>query len=327
MRIEQLHYLIEISRYQSLNLAAESLHISTQALSASIKNLEAELDTILLERTNRGVSFTDKGQKVLQYALTTVKGLEELQKELQDSSYSDDNIDTALTGTLYIHTTPVFLESILPGKIKEFQQNYPNVSVQVVQNTTNEICEAVQRGTQSTLGLVLLPCIKNMVLRTFLPEGDFSFRPINTSRFICCVPKGSPYARHKTISIKKILKEPLVIYTTGSVTNSPLLYLLKQYEEELHITSSTSSMTFWAKSIKDHIGIGLLNNLFTIPDSMVKTTFDDLVFIKTKEPLITVNGFLYNDNNDPLVTAFMKQFPVYRPSKGDPDFCAECMVL
>lgn len=43
MRLEQLEYLIAISKNRSLNSAAQKLHISQQALSASIKTLEEEL--------------------------------------------------------------------------------------------------------------------------------------------------------------------------------------------------------------------------------------------------------------------------------------------
>lgn len=39
MRIDQLIYLIEVSHSHSLNLAAEALHISTQALSASFSGV------------------------------------------------------------------------------------------------------------------------------------------------------------------------------------------------------------------------------------------------------------------------------------------------
>lgn len=327
LRIEQLYYLTELSRYRSLNLAADELHISTQALSASIKNLEIELDTVILERTNRGVSFTEDGEQVLQYAYKTIKGYEDLQRALDKSLSANTAASLNQKGTLLVHSVPVFLESILPCKIKEFQQKYPNVSIQIVQDTTNNICTAVQNNKQSILGMILLPSSKNTLMRTFLPEGNFLFRPISTNRYVCCVAKDSPFAKHKTISIKKILKEPLVIYTTGAAENSPLLCLLKQYTEHLQIASCVSSMTFWAKAIKEHIGIGFLNELFISPQSMVKEVYNDLVFIKLKEPLISVNGFLYTEQLSPLAADFIKQFPVYHPAKGDPVFRTEYLTL
>lgn len=326
MRIEQLIYLIELSHSRSLNLAAESLHISTQALSASMKNLENELGTTILVRSNRGISFTESGQKVLQYAHNAVNGYYALLDELRPISTSG-NPQSTLKGTLQLLSAPAFLESFIPSRIQEFQQQYPLVNLSVTQCSTNEICTTLQNTTTPVLGLVLLPCNKDSLFRQFIPEGNFTFRPINITRFICCVAKDSPFAQHKTISINKILKHPIVIYTTGSGKNSPLLYQLHQFSDHPQVASVVSSINFWAKSIKNHLGIGFLNEIFLHSQSMVKDSFDDLVFIRVKEPLLTINGFLYIGNPSPIVSTFMNQFPAFHPTKNDPVFCKEIMSL
>ena len=61
MRMDQLEYLIEISKNRSLNAAAKKLHISQQALSTSIKTLEDELGFKVLYRSYQGVALTPKG--------------------------------------------------------------------------------------------------------------------------------------------------------------------------------------------------------------------------------------------------------------------------
>lgn len=327
MRIEQLLYLIEISHSRSLNVAAESLHISTQALSASIKNLENELSTTILNRSNRGITFTDDGQRVLQYALMAANGYHALLDDLASAPAQRQQADGSLSGTLNLYSAPAFLESFLPHKIHEFQQLYPKVHLSVTQCSSQEICDAIQPGKANTLGLMLLPCTREKLWRQFLPEGAFYFRPINVSRFVCCVAKDSPYAGHKTISLNKVLREPLVIYTTGAAENSPLLYQLRQFVDAPRIASVVSSINFWAKSIKTHLGIGFLNDIFLHPQSMVKDAFDDLVFIKLKEPLLSLNGFLYTGIPSPLAKRFMAQFPAYRPSKNAPAFCQTVMQL
>ena len=326
MRIEQLIYLIELSHSRSLNLAAEALHISTQALSASMKNLETELCTTILVRSNRGVTFTESGQKVLQYAHHVVNGYYSLLDELAPQSVSATP-HSSLNGTLHLLSAPAFLESFIPSKIQEFQQQYPHVNLSVTQCSTREICTNLQNSTTPSLGLVLLPCNKDTLFRQFIPEGEFTFRPINISRFVCCVAKDSPFARHKTISIKKVLKHPLVIYTTGSGKNSPLLYQLHQFDVQPQVASVVSSINFWAKSIKNHLGIGFLNEIFLQPQSMVKDAFDDLIFIKLTEPLLTLNGFIYTGEPAPLLTTFMNQFPAFHPTKNDPVFCKEIISL
>ena len=328
MRIDQLIYLIEVSHSHSLNLAAEALHISTQALSASIKNLESELGTTILNRTNRGINFTNDGQRVLEYALTVVAEYQRLLNDLSKSSDIPLKSSSLISGTLNLYSAPAFLESFIPAQIQEFQQRHPNIHLSVTQCNTHDICTNLQNNTSSEqLGLVILPCDKDDLLRDFLPEGDFTFRPINVSRFVCCVPKDSPFARNKTISLNKVLKHPLVIYTTGTAENSPLLHRLKNYSDHVQVASVVSSINFWAKSIKNHLGIGFLNDIFLHPQSMVRNAFDDLVFIKVKEPLQTINGFIYHGELSPIAQTFISQFPTYHPTKNDPPFCQELMTL
>lgn len=329
MRIDQLIYLIEISHSRSLNLAADALHISTQALSASIKNLENELGTEILHRTNRGVSLTDDGQRVLHYAQSTVDGYKRLLEELSNDPQTRTSSTETLTGSLELYSAPAFLESLVPAMLQEFHRVYPNIHLSVDQCSTREICTHLQTGApdKDRLGLVILPCDKDGLMRDFLPAGHYHFQPINISRFVCCVPKDSPFARNKTISLNKVLKQPIVIYTTGIAENSPLLHRLRKYSDHIQVASVVSSINFWAKSIKNHLGIGFLNDIFLHPQSMVKDAFDDLVFIKLKEPLISLNGFIYTDPLSPVAKKFMAQFPNYHPTKSDPPFCQTHMEL
>ncbi|MBQ3205000.1 MAG: LysR family transcriptional regulator, partial [Peptococcaceae bacterium] len=58
MRMEQLKYLVDIAETKSMSKTAERMFVSPQAVSQSIKQLETELDTELLVRTNMGVLLT-----------------------------------------------------------------------------------------------------------------------------------------------------------------------------------------------------------------------------------------------------------------------------
>ena len=51
MTLQQLRYLVEISKCQSITLAAQRLFIAQPSLSKSIKDLEKEFDITILERT------------------------------------------------------------------------------------------------------------------------------------------------------------------------------------------------------------------------------------------------------------------------------------
>lgn len=65
MRTEHIVYLKEIEKTHSLNHASANLCISVQALSASIKKLEMELDTILINSSRNGTVLTPEGKYLL----------------------------------------------------------------------------------------------------------------------------------------------------------------------------------------------------------------------------------------------------------------------
>ena len=66
MQVKQLEYVREVAQQGSVKHAAEKLYISQQALSESIRSLEAELEFKLFQRTNRGIIPTEKCEKILQ---------------------------------------------------------------------------------------------------------------------------------------------------------------------------------------------------------------------------------------------------------------------
>ena len=66
MDIRQLEYFVALAKTRNFRKASEHLHLSQPALSKSIRLLEAELNTVLIERTNKSFELTDTGQALLQ---------------------------------------------------------------------------------------------------------------------------------------------------------------------------------------------------------------------------------------------------------------------
>ena len=82
MRLEQLEYLLAIDRYKSISKAAEYIHVSHQAISVAIKQLEEELHTPLLERTSKGSILTSTGKRVVNFGRQTFSNWEEIVAEV-----------------------------------------------------------------------------------------------------------------------------------------------------------------------------------------------------------------------------------------------------
>ena len=73
MRIESLHYFLEVARIGSFSLAARQLYVSQQGLSKAVQSLEKELGTALFERTGKRIRLTEAGFDLVPLATACVE--------------------------------------------------------------------------------------------------------------------------------------------------------------------------------------------------------------------------------------------------------------
>ena len=62
MTLQNLRYIVEVARCRSFSKAAQSLFMTQSALSAAVRETEAELGNQIFRRTNRGVTLTVDGE-------------------------------------------------------------------------------------------------------------------------------------------------------------------------------------------------------------------------------------------------------------------------
>ena len=82
MTLNQLRYIIAISKENSLNDAAKKLFISQPSLSSAVHALEQELGFDIFVRSKSGISLTTKGSEFLGYARSVIE-----QYEILDAKY------------------------------------------------------------------------------------------------------------------------------------------------------------------------------------------------------------------------------------------------
>ena len=68
MTLQQIRYILEISRCGSISKAAQQLLLTQPYLSSILKDLENELGIVIFRRDRRGVTLTEEGREFLYYA-------------------------------------------------------------------------------------------------------------------------------------------------------------------------------------------------------------------------------------------------------------------
>ena len=145
MDFRQLKYFTVAIELGSLKKAAEQLHISQPAISKSIKDLEDELGSPLLNRGARGVAANALGQSLYNRAKAALADIEQARQEIMERAIAG-------SGPLTIATTGIPAARLLPQAILEFRKRHPVAALHISEQPVDTVITLVQRG-EAVLGI------------------------------------------------------------------------------------------------------------------------------------------------------------------------------
>ena len=129
MDLRQLRQFVAVAEERSFRRAAERLHVSQPPLSIAVQKLEADVGVALLDRTRHHVRLTVAGEAFLREAKRTL-------------SHAQLSIDIAQRaaagklGTLRLSFVPSAALNVVPGLLRAFRQDYPDVTLVLTSDTT-----------------------------------------------------------------------------------------------------------------------------------------------------------------------------------------------
>ena len=227
MKIEQLRQMIELYKTKSINQAAANLFMSQPNLSQSIRNLEDELGCSLITRTNRGVSFTDKGQEFVQYAQGIINECDRLQTLGRDTS------DAKVTHTLSISSMNYRTLVLLAA---EFYRQFPPESLRLILHEYDRdgVIDSVMNWDSEIGILNILSFYQKEVIKQ-LKSKNLRFVELSSDIPVVLVSENHPLYKlgdFATITPKALADYPLVRYSTMDYIH---------YGDKAHLVGITKS--------------------------------------------------------------------------------------
>ncbi|MBI2987717.1 MAG: LysR family transcriptional regulator [Deltaproteobacteria bacterium] len=210
-KLELFYWVAEL---KSFSRAAEHLSLRQPTVSAHVRALEEKLGSKVLNRVGGEVTPTPMGQVLLGQA----RALLALKK---DTLAALDHFQGRITGELVIGGSNIPGEYILPGKLGAFIKKYPEVKPILRIGDSAGIVEAVLDG-EVELGFV-----------GFKGEDRrLSFQKIWRDEMVLTVPKGHPWARHKSVDVSVLAKEGFISREGGSGTLRSIRNILSRKGQE-----------------------------------------------------------------------------------------------
>lgn len=180
----------------SFTKAGRKLGYSQSAVSQTIKSMEKELGTILIDRKKDGMELTADGRQFyphIQAIYQAEKTLEKKKLEMQGLSDS----------TIRIGAFTSVSRNLLPRLMKKFKEKYPKIHFILQQSEYTSIEKWVKDGSID-FGFVNLDAVSKV-------DGKLLYK----DEMFAVLPKGHILAKEKEISLSQLSKETFILLDEG----------------------------------------------------------------------------------------------------------------
>jgi DNA-binding transcriptional LysR family regulator len=250
MRVEQLEYVAAVARLGSFRRAAEELHISQPALSETVRNLERELGTEMLDRGRSGARVSRAGRELLPHVMTVLDSVDRLRQAADPQHRSGRMVRVGTVNSATI--------GLLTPTIREFRQAHPSTQVEVIGAQQADIQRAILEGSFD-LGLI------NYLDGDDTPP-EFQATELLRGRAVVCMRPDNALAAGATVRVCQLLAQPLIVMRSGYVMHRYAHRLLEGHD--ISVSYSTDGAEMGKLMVAEGLGITLLPDFSVVGDPL-----------------------------------------------------------
>ena len=222
MTLQQLRYITAVNRFRSFAKAADSCNVTQPTLSAMIVKFEEEIDIRIFERTNKSVSPTLAGEKIIRQAENILMEVDRIGEIVSEDKGN-------IGGKFNLSVGPTIAPYILPKFIKHYREFYPSVELFIQELKTDFMLEALLKG-EIDAGIGIANNIREGILEiplytekflVYLSESCWRklpvFKPENLEHENMWIMKDAQCLRDSAFSFCKARSIGHHIYEAGSI--------------------------------------------------------------------------------------------------------------
>ncbi len=279
MELQTLRFFRTVAEEGSYSAAAEKLNYAQSNLSSRIIQLEKECGALLFRRHKNGITLTEKGSLLLDYAVKILDISNEMEKAVKDGGTT--------SGTLTIGSMESMASFTLPDILAEYHKNFTNTEIIVRTGTTAALLKALERHE-----------IDGAFVAGEIRDNDYVSVPVQKEELvlISALPQ-------KNESLRSLLGKTQLVFPTGCSYRHILAELTAREGAVPSNTIEFNSLGAIIASVSAGLGVSLF------PKSTVAlySERENLTCHELPEPLRTVTiSFVYRNNE--YLTQAMKNF-------------------
>lgn len=239
MDFKQLEAFVSVAKHQSFSKAARELFLTQPTVSAHIQNLERELDTVLVNRSNKSITLTKSGEILYDHAIYI---LNNCKKAIYDIKEYSGKIE----GVIDLACSSIPETYILPHFLKDFFNTYQDVKFNIS-----------HYDSQYAISEILNERISFGLVGSKINNPQVEYIDLVDDELILIVPF-EKYINNKDgyISMEELYKLNFIMRKEGSGTRDLIFNTLRNNNfttDKLNILAHVESN----EAIKEMVSIGL----------------------------------------------------------------------
>lgn len=209
--LRHLAALRAIAEHGSFKDAAQALGYTPSAISQQITSLERTIGSrvVVREHGKRALGLTDAGVVMLRH-------LSAIEARLDAARVEIAALVSGVAGPLKIEASESVAARFLPGVIRRFQAQYPDVEIVVDETPMDPELASLERGVHD-LAFGVLP----------LPPGPFQATVVLTDPWVLVADAESPFVRRGMLRTLRELRGVPVIASRSSLESPSCLNCLR----------------------------------------------------------------------------------------------------
>lgn len=205
MTLQQLKYVITVAETGTITEAANKLYISQPSLTNAIHELEKEMNIVIFNRTNKGITLSRDGDDFLGYARQVLE-----QAAILEDKYKGSNGGKKQFCVSTQHYS--FAVNAFVDLIKEYGQDEYDFSLRETQ--TYEIIEDVAR-MRSEIGILFLNDFNEAVISKILKSHELKFHQLFVAKPHVFISRRHPLAEKNVITNEELEQYPYLSFEQG----------------------------------------------------------------------------------------------------------------
>jgi DNA-binding transcriptional LysR family regulator len=250
-------------KYQNFSQAADQLYITQSAVSQSIKQLEAKLNTQLFVRHGKKIKLTHEGEALFNHVEQAYYAIKAGERTIQ-------SIHNLQYGEVTIAASDTICKYYLLPYLKEFHQQYPHIKIHIT-NRPSPVCMDLLKSGVVDISVV------NILNHEI--DSPFDIRPFKSIQDVFIAGETFKALKGKKISLEALAKYPFLLLEKNSTTRRFFNNLLEKHNVTLVPEIELDSIDLLIELTKIGLGISYVME-DTIKDALEQ---EDLFIIELME--------------------------------------------